>query len=93
MASVSGLIQDLTDALGRQERDADLQAHANLLDKGKHVNQMLSEFDAAIESNPTGRLWLMYIRSTDTIDFIDPYCTYLEKSTSKRRELVCGSNT
>ena len=57
MASVSDSIQDLADALGP---DAALQAHANLLDEGKHVNQM-SEFDATLESNPTGRLWLMYI--------------------------------
>ena len=46
VTSVSGSIQDLADALGRQERDAALQAHAHLLDERKHVNQMLSEFDA-----------------------------------------------
>ena len=61
MASISDSIQDLADAMGRQERVVALQARANLLDEGKHVNQMLSEFDATLESNPTSRLWLMYI--------------------------------
>ena len=32
MASVSGSIKDLADPLGRQERDAALQARAHLLD-------------------------------------------------------------
>ena len=32
MASVSGSIQDMANPLGRQERDAAVQAHANLLD-------------------------------------------------------------
>ena len=32
MASVSGSIQDVADALGRQERDDALQARAKLLD-------------------------------------------------------------
>ena len=61
MALVSGSIKDLVDAMGCQERDAALQAHANPLDEGKHVNKMLSEFHATLESNPTGRFWLMYI--------------------------------
>ena len=78
MASVSGSIQDLAGASGRQERDAALQARANPLDEGKHVNQMLSEFDATLESNPTGRLWLMYIHMVlISTWYLYPHGTYI----------------